>query len=158
MTKGACSTSDFPPLSEGEGLARLVVCESTGGWAVTLRRELAGLGIRVYETRSVAQAWEMLASCPASFLVVELSRTSLDALLERMTWLERDYPLARVAVVAERGLERCEVLMRAAGAVHFTTSPRQLSGMARVATRHVQSAPRPRRSIADEIWASLPWR
>lgn len=157
MIEGVCPTSRFLPLPEGAGPARLVVGEATGQWAVALRRELVGLGLRIHETRNVAQAWEMLARCPASFLVIELTRASVDALLERLAWLERDYPLARVAVVAERAFDRCEWLMREAGAVHFTTSPRQMAGLAQAACRHLQTAPRPPRSITDEVWAGLPW-
>lgn len=157
MMNEACRTSRSHPLPEGDDAARLLVCEATGGWAIALRRELAGLKLRVHETRSVAEAWAELARSPASFLVVELSRASVEPFLERLAWLEQDYPLARVAVVAERALEGCEWLVRAAGAVHFTTSPRQLADLAQTACRHLQSVPRSPRNLTDEIWSSLPW-
>lgn len=157
MIERAGSSSHCSPLAEGGDLARLVVCETTGQWAVALRRELAGRGLSVHQTRSIAQAWEMLARFPASFLVVELTRASVEPLLERLAWAERDYPLARVAVVAQRALDGCEWLVREAGAVHFTTSPRQLAGVAHMACQHVQNAPRLPRSITDDIWARLPW-
>lgn len=145
------------PLTVGADAACLIVCETTGRWAVALRREDAGSGLPMVETRAVAQAWEVLAQQPASFLVVELTRASAEPLLERMFWLEQDYPLARVAVVASRSLESCEWWVRAAGAVHFTTSPRQLAGLVQAARRHIETAPRPSRSTTEEIWAALPW-
>jgi len=100
----------------------------------------------------------MLARHPASFVVAELTRSGVPALLDRMASLEREFPLARVAIVAERALATCEWLMREAGAVHFTVSPRELKPLARLAARHVQAAPRPQLSVAERIWASLPWR
>ena len=52
--------------------ARLLVCERTGCWAVALRRELAEAGVRVWETRTLADCFEELAESPASFVVLEL--------------------------------------------------------------------------------------
>jgi DNA-binding NtrC family response regulator len=124
---------------------------------VALRRELTATGIRVDETRSVAQCWELLAQAPASFLVVELTRASAEALLERLAWLERDYPLAQVAIVASRALANFQRAVREAGAIHFTTSPREAPALAGLAYRHLQAAPRPMRTLAEEIWAELPW-
>lgn len=158
MTSGSHPTSDSLTPLEGVRPARLIVCESTGAWAVALRRELASAGFRVHETRSVAQCWELLGRSPASFLVVELTRGSAEALLARLAGLERDYPHARVAVVAARPLQDCEWAIREAGVVHFTTSPRQLAPLAHLAQRHLEMAPKPSRSLTERIWASLPWR
>lgn len=57
--------------------ARLIVCERTGRWAVALRRELAGSGVRVHESRSIAECWQGLAESPAGFAVVELTGGNL---------------------------------------------------------------------------------
>ena len=140
------------------GPPRLIVCERDGHWAVALRRELPSPGVRVYETRSVPQCWEMLAGHPASFVVAELHPAHAKALLERMVRLERDFPLVRVAVVAGRSLAGCEWLMRESGAVHFTCSPRQLGPLARLACRHLDQAPKPPRDLIERLWESLPWR
>jgi hypothetical protein len=137
--------------------ARLIVCEPSGHWAVVLRRQLAAADLRVYETRSLADCWEMLAKAPASFLVVELSAGGAGALLQRMARLERDFPLARVAVVADRSLAGYEWLLREAGAVHFLCSPRQSGPLADLARRHLAQAPPPPRSLTEQIWAGLPW-
>jgi transcriptional regulator with GAF, ATPase, and Fis domain len=58
--------------------ARLIVCERTGRWAVALRRELAEAGVRVWETRTLADCWTELAESPASFLVLELGADVAD--------------------------------------------------------------------------------
>ena len=135
----------------------MLVCERDGRWAVALRQELPRPEVRVHQTRSVDECWESLARWPASFVVVELTRTNAPALLGRIAWLERDFPLARVAVVADRALGFCEGLMREAGAVHFTVSPRRLGPLGCLALRHLDAAPPPRLSLTERIWASLPW-
>lgn len=135
----------------------MIVCERDGGWAVALRRDLARPEVRVHETRSVDECWEMLTRWPASFVVVELTRANAAALVERMAWRERDFPLARVAVVADRALGSCERLMREAGAVHFTVSPRRLRPLGCLAMRHLDAAPDPQLSLTERIWARLPW-
>jgi hypothetical protein len=157
MTTQADSNSGALPLAEGQSLARWIVCEREGRWAVALRRESADQGERVYETRTIAECWEMLARWPASFVVVELTRSNARALLERMESAGRDFPQARVAVVAERALASCEWWMREAGAVHFVVSPREVAPLARIAVRHLKAAPRRKSSLTERIWAALPW-
>ena len=122
--------------------ARLIVCERTGHWAVALRRELAEAGVRVWETRTLADCWSELAKSPASFLVLELG-DNLAGLLGRMARQPREYPAARLAVVADRSLADYESLMREAGAVHFLSSPRQTGPLARLAGRHLAQVPPP---------------
>ena len=137
--------------------ARLIVCERTGRWAVALRRELAGSDVRVYETRSLVECWKGLAESPAGLAVVELSAGNVAPLLQRLAGLDRDFPLARVAVVADRSLAKYEWLIREAGAVHFTCSSRQLGPLARVVAGHLDQAPSPPQTLVEQIWARLPW-
>ena len=136
--------------------ARLIVCERTGRWAVTLRRELAEAGVRVWETRTLADCWTELAASPASLVVLELGG-DVAGLLGRMARGPREFPQARLAVVADRGLAGYEWLMREAGAVHFVASPRQVGTLAQLACRHLAQAPPPQQSLTERIWASLPW-
>lgn len=145
-------------LPEGAGPARLIVCERTGRWAVALRRELSDAKVRLQETRSIAECWEVLAGAPAGLAVVELTAPVVGELLEHLARLQRELPLARVAVVADRGLSDYEWLMREAGAVHFCCSPRRLGPLASLAVSHLAEAPQPRQSITGRIWADLPWR
>ncbi len=169
MTTASDTGSGSLLLPDGAAPARLIVCEHAGRWAVALRRELAARPfggarsvphrweLRVYETRSLADCWEMLAEAPASFVIVELSTGGAAALLGQMARLGRDFPLARVAVVADRSLAGYQWLMREAGAVHFVCSPRQAGPLAHLAAGHLAQAPAPRRSLTQQIWAGLPW-
>lgn len=144
-------------LPAGDDVARLIVCERSGRWAAALRREMGGAGTLIQEARSLRGAWDLLDGSPASFVLVELTRPGVADLLRRMARLQRDYPLARVAIVADRRLGSFEWLMREAGAVHFTCSPRQLGPVFWLACRHLAQSPPPRRSAAERILASLPW-
>ena len=139
------------------GSATWIVCERTGRWSVGLRRE-APPELRIHETRSLSDGWEMLRQHPASFLVAELTAGNADALLERLASLARDFPAARVAVVAERSLRGYEWLVRELGAVWFVVSPRELAPIVKLARRHLQRVPSPRGSVFEQIWNSLPWR
>ncbi len=143
--------------SEGAAAGRLLVCERGGRWAGALQHELAAAGVRVWETRSLADCWEALAASPASFVIVELTLANAEGLLRRMVRRGRDFPLAEVAVVAARPLAGWQWLVREAGAVHFSCSPRQLGILAEMACRHLASVPLPPQSLTDRILAGLPW-
>ena len=150
-------TADDRPLAWRAWPARIVVCESDSSWAVALRREAGSLPVSIHETRSLEECRRLLDEHPASFLVVQLTRAGLEELLGFLARTTRDYPRARVAVVAGRELAAAEWLVREAGAVHFVASPRQLTGLVRTAHRHCEAVPRPRLSLAEEVWAGLPW-
>jgi len=157
MNTGVPTRRDPRPLPEGAAPARLIVCERSGSWAVALRRALAEADPDLQETRSVPDAWDLLARSPASFVVAELNSATIDLLLARMAWLERDFPLARVAIVAARSWQRYQWLMRAAGAIDFVVSPRALAPLAQAIARHLRHSPQPRLSLAERIWEELPW-
>ena len=135
---------------------RWIVCERTGRWAQGLRREPAA-GLRLHEVRSLAECWEMLGQVPASFVVVELTAAHAPTLLARLARWEREYPLARMAIVADRPLGEYEGLMREAGAVWFTVSPRELGPLAAIARRHLEQAPKPEMTVVERIRSGLPW-
>ncbi|MGQ9575257.1 MAG: hypothetical protein ACUVUC_08065 [Thermoguttaceae bacterium] len=150
----SCAAGHGP---DRRGLARWIICERTGRWALALRRQPAALGLPIYQTRSLADCWEMLQQFPWSFVVIELDPRHLEALLARLARSERDYPMARMAIVAERSLAGYEWLMREAGAVWFTSSPREAAPLAAMARRHLAQVPAPVLSTLQRIWASLPW-
>lgn len=137
---------------------RLVVCESTSRWAAALRRELAARAVRVWEARTLAAAHALLAETPAAILVVELARANLDDLPGWLATARSDYPRARFAVVAERGLADYEWLLREAGAVHFLTSSRQLRPLIEIVTRHLAFVPPLPQTPLERIWNKLPLR
>lgn len=136
---------------------RLLVCEQTGRWAAGLRRELAESGVRVRELRSLDDCGPELADAPASFLVLELTRRHLAALLTALPLWRKCHPAMRAAVVAPRELAPFEWLVREAGAVHFLCSPRQLGALARIVLRHGAQVPPPPQSLTQRLWAGLPW-
>jgi hypothetical protein len=146
-----------PALGPPAPAARLIVCERMGEWSAALRVELAESGVRMWECRRLTEAWAALAESAGAFVIVEATRENLPELLERLSWLDRDYPLARAAVVADRGLAEYEWLVREAGAVHFLTSPRGLAPLARLVVRHLANVPVPEQPLVERIWATLPW-
>jgi hypothetical protein len=158
MTVGASAAFGPVLLPETAAPARLIVCERSGRWAVALRCHLAGAGVRVHESRTFSDCWELLREAPGSFLVVEVTAAETEGLLRRLARLHREFPLARLAVVADRSQAGCQWLMREAGAVHFVCSPRQLGPLAGVVCRHLAQVPAPPQTLSERIWASLPWK
>jgi len=60
-------------------------------------------------------------------------------------------------VLAERAMRDCEWLVREAGAVYFTSSPRNLVPLAGLAVRFLATAKPTATRIPDAIWSRLPW-
>ena len=145
-------------LPDGSGEALLIVCERDGRWSTALRLRMPQGLPQICETRVLDDCWATLRQCPASFVVVELTETGADALLDRLACRERLFPLVRVAVVADRQLADYEPLVREAGAIHFTTSIREAAPLADLARRHLDRAPRPDRTHTEKIFDRLPWR
>jgi len=158
MTVGTSSFFATALLPETAAPARLIVCERSGRWAIALRRQLAEAGVQVHQSRGLADCWELLREAPGSFLVVEVAPAETEGLLRRLARLHREFPLARLAVVADRAGAGCQWLLREAGAVHFTCSPRQLGPLAGVVCRHLAQVPAPPQTLSDRLWASLPWK
>ncbi len=119
--------------------------------------EPAAAGLRIDEVRSLADCRRLLTRWPSSFVVIEVSREEMAAVLGLLVRWERDFPLARAAVVAERSLAEWQWPLREAGAVWFTASPRELAAVATIARRHLEQAPEPRLGIAERLWRGLPW-
>lgn len=141
---------------ETHSAARLIVCERTGRWAVALRRELGDAGIRVWETRTLANCREELAASPASFVVLELAGDA-PGVIRFLSRQSQELPSARLAVVADISRTGWELFVREAGAVHFLTSPRHAGLLARLACRHLAQSPVSQQSLTERIWGSLPW-
>jgi hypothetical protein len=60
-------------------------------------------------------------------------------------------------VVAQRGLEPFEWVLREAGAVHVQFSPRSLAATARLILRHIECAPPTELDFREAIWRRLPF-
>ncbi len=90
-------------------------------------------------------------------LVIELSPENAGPVFKLLANLERDYPTARAIIVAARSMNEYEFLARELGAIHFTTSPRQMMPVAGVVERHFARIPQPQLSVTERIRATLPW-
>jgi hypothetical protein len=135
----------------------LIICEQTGQWATALRRELGDAASPLHETRLLDEAWLALAEMPAAFVVAEFTQKNADDLLRRAVWLSRDFPQARLAIVAARRFAGQRWLLQASGAVHALFSPRDLGPLADIARRHMALVPSPPIPVAQRVWQSLPW-
>ena len=144
-------------LPHGALPARLIVCEPTARWAAALSRDVGEFRHAVFQARSLADAMAALAESPASFFVAELSEKYADPLARLLVEVQRRFPLARTGVVAERALARYEGWMLEAGAVCFVAGVRALGPLTHAACRHLAEVPGPPQSLAERVWASLPW-
>jgi hypothetical protein len=138
-------------------LARVIVCEKTGAWAIALRRLLSGGGCRVYETRSWTECWGELERSPASVVVLELTTQNHERVLKRLLNMAHRFPQSRAMVCGARGLEGYEWALREAGAVQVVFAPRRLAGAARIIERHLMLAPQPELTLRESVWRRLPW-
>jgi hypothetical protein len=138
--------------------AKILVCERNGHWAVALRRALRRTRQRVHETRSFAECRQELARSEASFVAWELVPGSDELMLRRLLELRRDFPRACVAVLARRGLESFQWVLRAAGACHVVFSPRDAASVARLVERHVAETAEEDLTFREAVWRRLPWK
>lgn len=134
----------------------VIVCERTGILAAALRGCLPE-EIRLQQTRRLAECVDALAEAPDSLLALELTRENVSGVLDLLADLGQKFPRTRAVVLADRSCASYEGLMREAGAVHFTTSPRESENLARLAKRHRETIPASRASAVALIWDSLPW-
>jgi|YNPBryunderm2012_1023409.scaffolds.fasta_scaffold01151_6 hypothetical protein len=145
------------PEGKPTGPPRLILCAESSVWAVAMQR--AYPNIRKYWKRysGWSAAWEAFQARPGSFLVVEFRPENLPEILDAFRWMERWSPGGRMALVADRRWADLEWMFRQAGLVHFTTSPRQIGPLVRMALRHLRRSHRPPTSLSERIWRRLPW-
>jgi hypothetical protein len=135
----------------------VIVYERTGDWARALRRAWGDGTAPIRETRSLPECRQAAGEYRAALVALELPSTHVDAVLNLLLEIERDYPAHRAIVVASRSLAQYEWLAREAGAVAFATSPRLAGPLAAVARRFVKSHAAEEIELTQRIWASLPW-
>lgn len=136
---------------------RVILCERSGAWASAIARRLPG-DICLRQTRGLAEAAGELAEAPTSLLALEVTRQNFTAVLAQVSEIERKLSPARVIILAQRGLGDYEWLFREAGAIYFTSSPRELSGLVNLTLRHFSRLPAPAAlSLAAQVWDALPW-
>ncbi len=150
-------TPECEPRRSRPTRARWIVSEPSGRWAIALRRESGAEGPRLYETRTLGDARSMMESFPASFLVAELTSAGVGPLLDWMVQFRWSFPMARIAVVADRAWLDWEWLVREAGATWFATSPREVRPIVAIARRHLRLVPGGS-DFLEELWDLLPWK
>ena len=137
--------------------ARCILCERTGMWALALRPPLQRTGHRVYETRSLDTCWDEILASPASIVGVEVTAENLEQVVAWMCRVRTTFSTVRIIVLGRRGLERCQWLMREAGAAHVVFSPRAVPEVVRIVQRHLGAAPDKDASDRERVWQRLPW-
>src|SRR5689334_17982593 len=101
---------------------KLIVFEKTSHWAAALRLHLKSQPPRLVETRSWADCRAVLDAAPASLVAVEVTTANLEAALEWMQALLRQYPLCRIAAMAAWEEAAGDLLLREAGAIDVIRS------------------------------------
>lgn len=138
-------------------VARLLVCERDGYWATALRLAGPPISLRIYELRNLIDCRRELEQSPASLVVVEATRTSIEGVWYLLQETQRSYPQARIVVVGGADVTTWHDLLREAGAVLVVDSPRRLDRVLRLAQRHTERLPRAEMSLRDQVWSRLPW-
>ena len=109
------------------------------------------------EVRSLPECQRELEASPHSVVAVEVLPQNLATVAKALTDWSRRFPHARFLALAARGLEPHELLLREAGAIHVSFSPRSLAPPLRLIRRHLARAPREEQTLEEAIWAALPW-
>jgi hypothetical protein len=146
-------------------MSSFILCERTSRWAAAFRRESRKSALlrhppaplTLKEVRSQSQCLRELEASPHSIVAVEVLPQNLCAAAGALTDWSRRFPHARFVALAARGLERHEMLLREAGAIHVTFSPRSLSPLLRLIGRHLARAPKKEEPLEAAIWGALPW-
>lgn len=139
----------------------LIVCERTSRWAVAIRWALggkaAGQGLRVYEARSLTDAWERLVRAPASVIAVEAEAVSVDALAERLRRMPAQFPQARSVLLGASATGMMARLWRELGVTYLVATPRGVDAVVRLALRQHERQPALQSGLRGQIWQRLPW-
>ena len=138
-------------------VARFLMCERSGRWAVALRGVRRPDDPRMWETRSLDDCWRELEVSPRSMVAVEATLANVETLVRWMKRVESGFPRAHVIVLAQRELECGQWLLREAGARHVVFSPRDVRGVARMVRRYLAATPPDDDSTRQRIWRQLPW-
>jgi len=160
-----------------------IICERTSRWAAAVRTTLDRTGAadqcapRIYEARSQRDVVARLAARPDALVALEIDYESL---AESLAWLaaaRRQFPRARFVAMLDRSLgedlragnrsdEAFDVAhaLVEAGAALVVRSPGESPALVGLACRHAvasaadRAAARDDLSLAEQVWASLPWQ
>src|SRR5207237_815776 len=107
--------------------------------------------------RSLPHCQRELEASPHSVVAIEVLPQNLVSVTKALGDLSRQFPYTRFIALAARGLESHELLLREAGAIQVTFSPRALAPLLRLIRRHLAQTPQLERTLEEAIWAGLPW-
>ena len=102
---------------------------------IGLRRSLRATGVRVIETRSMADCRQRLSESSGAAVSLEWRADTADSILELLARWDDEHPEVLAIVTAVRGPAEIEELVREAGAAWFVNSVRQLPALAAVVAR-----------------------
>lgn len=145
------------PANDTMTCARLILWERTTCWAGALRRAASDQPIRLVETRTWAECLDYLCEASSSVVALELAPQGAEKVLAALEELDRRFPLAVPLVLADRSMKAHGPLMREAGALHFTSSPRRLDFVGQLVRRHLDRMPDQTDNLRDAVWARMPW-
>jgi hypothetical protein len=137
--------------------ARLIVCEKSPHWAVSLRNQLGERLPQVAETRSLASAASALAESPDSLVLLQISEANLTPAIEWLDQIGRQFPHARVAVALLPEMAQAECLLREAGAIEVYFGTHQAASAGRLARRHLALGTPEQLSLRQSIMSRMPW-
>ena len=137
--------------------ARLILCEHTTCWAPALRQAVEQQPIRLVETRTWAECLERLAESSWSVVALQLVHQRADRVLAVLEDIDRRFPHAVTLVLAVRSMGSYGWLMREAGAVYFTSSPRRLDIVAQLVGRYLDRVPEQTNNLLDGVQTRMPW-
>lgn len=146
----------------------VIVYEQSNYWAAGLRRWSAliscrgsrpgasGEAIELYETRMLGDALSAIGPKYAGLLVVELTAANAARVLDAVGRLYLEYPEMKTVVVARHELSAWEEPARAAGALYFATSIRQLEPVVTIA-QQADAGCDESLSWREQVRRRLPW-
>ena len=122
-----------------------------------MRWALSDSDVPVVETHNWDDCRLELEQSPASLMAWEVTSDNLEQIARRLRELPRSFPSAQAMVFGRPELRCAEWALREAGAIHFVSSPRNLTATARLVKRYL--ATRPERETRTENPASheRPW-
>ena len=137
----------------------LIVCEKSGRWAAWIRRSLERDLLKLRQTRSMTECWEELTCSPQSLLALEVTPDNLEPVVERLTLLRDEFPLARAIVMLDVADAEVEWLCREAGAVYVAQSLPDLKGAMPLLRRHLEQCEvdTEQNEWLSDLQERLPW-
>ena len=135
----------------------VVLHERTGRWAAAIAQRLAEGSRAFRQTRTADELGVELSQAPTSIALIELAADRPDAALDLLARIGREFPGARLAMLADREASVYEGLARELGAAHFVASPREIGPLVGWIKRRSGRSPADEPAWIEEVRRRLPW-